>query len=249
MVSRVPVGSGKFCYSGPSCRIHGTHWVKSLKSDIAEKESSLKKANSFEEFTRAKAQLTKAEDAYYATEKGIDELKFKVERNDVRHNLSSSEVEALEEKIVASQKKLDENNNKAAKDFLSGQTPEERAKDVFVTDDKEKLALYLQDDDQTVLGNLALNPHTPVGSLTSLVKKGDEKTQMYVLINKNVGVPTLRAAVNLAKTPAIKTLAEARLAQVKAEKENEAARKRETEKKVQANRYSSSSYGGKGGGK
>lgn len=242
MPSRVKVGANKFCYSGPTCKLHSTFWVKDAKSNLAGAQQKMLNAVSFEDFNEARAGLQSAQAEYDSTTDGLSELRVAVSQAE------GTEQEALQLRLKEAQSAQKKSAKTAAEDFLSSKSVAERQVDVFSTKDVEKLSLYAKDKDESVRASLALNPKISAVLLRSLSREKNEKVQGNVALNSKVTKTTLEYLKKNGVSPYVKALANAQL-QKQIQVEEKAASAERTRREAQASYVSSYSYSGKGGGK
>jgi len=242
MPTRVAVGNNKYCYTGPTCRIHGQHWSKAAEEKLNAAKKKLEDARTYEQFTAVRTEIDSAQAEYDLTSDGYTQL---AERKNDEY------TDELRARLATAKASRTASETAAINEFLTSATPAQRAAEVFKTKDQEKIELYLNDTDESVLANLALNKNLKAGHLNKLGRSDSERVQTNVVINSKTPPVILKHLARNGKTAVVKELAK-----VQIEARKEAARKAEerkarNEQKAQetAAYYRSYAYSGKGGGK
>lgn len=242
MPTRVAVGNNKYCYTGPTCRIHSHHWSKAAEEKLDAAKKKLEGARTYEEFTAVRAEIDAAQAEYDLTSDGYTKLG---ERKNDEH------TDELRARFARAKQDRATSENAAVREFLASGTPAQRAAEVFKTNDQEKIELYLNDTDETVRANLALNKNLKVIHLRRLSDSDSERVQTNVVLNSKTSPVILTHLAKEGKTETVKELAKVQLQSRKEEARKAAERKAKKEQKAQetAAYYRSYSYSGKGGGK
>ncbi len=246
MPTKVPVGNGKYCYTGPTCNMHGQHWKKAAEVKLQEATEKLKTAETYEEFTAIKSEINAAQAEYDKTAEGWTQVMSAAMKEDADDKIKTRYENASRERNVE--------NERAVRDFLNSKTVEERAADVFRTKDPEKIELYLSDSNPTVRANAALNQNLSPAQLTDLAAEDNNQIQTNALLNKKL---PKRVVVRLAEGshyPGVRVLAKREIERRQAASQRQQTTARERRERLAAARaaassYSSYSYAGKGGGK
>lgn len=87
MTTKVAVGNGRFCYSGPNCRLHGTAQIGEAKRQLFEAEDRLSVVLEFgtfapEQVAEARREVREAQELYDATTEGQQYLRDFINRFD-----------------------------------------------------------------------------------------------------------------------------------------------------------------------
>jgi hypothetical protein len=242
MPTRVAVGNNKYCYTGPTCSIHGQHWSKAAEEKLNTAKKKLEDARTYEEFTAVRAEIDAAQAEYDLTSDGYTKL---AERKNDEY------TDELRARFAQARQDRTTSENTAVQEFLTSKTPAQRAAEVFKTNDQEKITLYLNDTDETVRANLALNKNLKIGQLNKLGFTDSERVQTNVILNKKTSPAILKHLAKEGKTEVVKELAKVQIQAREQEARKAAERKAKKEQKAQetAAYYRSYSYSGKGGGK
>lgn len=246
MATRVEVGNGKYCYTGPTCNLHSKHWAEDAQKRVKEAKSKLGEAETFEEFTSLKNKINEAEAQYDKTTQGWTEIMSAAMKEDAS--------DRVKERYAAASITRHNEQEAAISEFLSSQTVEERAAEVYETKDPEKIELYLNDDNPKVRANAALNKSLSSAQLHELAQEDNSTIQTNVILNKKTNLNDLKRLSTTSRHPGVKVLAKRELERRAAAKKRAETQRREREERLaearaNASRYSSYSYGGKGGGK
>lgn len=82
MSTRISVGNGRFCYTGPTCKLHGVKQVAAARNAMLAASYKVAGSTTLVELQGAKEELSKATTAYDATSEGQETLKTLIEEAD-----------------------------------------------------------------------------------------------------------------------------------------------------------------------
>lgn len=68
---RISIGRGKYCYSGPTCRLHGQKQVEAARTRLLTALNTTRNVTTLDEMVAARAELEAAKIAYDATPEGL----------------------------------------------------------------------------------------------------------------------------------------------------------------------------------
>jgi hypothetical protein len=164
MPTRVAVGNNKYCYTGPTCSIHGQHWSKAAEEKLNTAKKKLEDARTYEEFTAVRAEIDAAQAEYDLTSDGYTKL---AERKNDEY------TDELRARFAQARQDRTTSENTAVQEFLTSKTPAQRAAEVLNKNLKigqlNKLGFT---DSERVQTNVILNKKTSPAILKHLAKEG-----------------------------------------------------------------------------
>lgn len=73
--NKISIGNGRFCYSGPSCRLHGEKQVEAARTNLLSALNKVNTAKTLDEMMVSRQELESAKIAYDSTPEGLGLLK------------------------------------------------------------------------------------------------------------------------------------------------------------------------------
>lgn len=75
MTAKISIGNGRFCYSGPTCRLHGQAQIDTARNNLIQARNACDNAKTPEAMLEAQMKVASAAAAYDATSEGLSTLR------------------------------------------------------------------------------------------------------------------------------------------------------------------------------